>query len=144
MDSPPRTQPKIRVVAALIERDGKVLVTQRAHHSVLPSLWEFPGGKVEPNETDEFALERELRERLGVAGQVGGEFLAVEHAYADFVVDLHVYAFEIGAAALPDPDRGHGQRQYRWVSLAELPDLPFPDADQASVSALLRESPPRP
>jgi 8-oxo-dGTP diphosphatase len=56
----------LRVVAAVIERDGKYLITQRRDNAVLPGLWEFPGGKVEPGETIEQALRRELLEEIGV------------------------------------------------------------------------------
>ena len=58
--------PTIRVVAAVIERDGRYLITQRRPTAVLPLMWEFPGGRVEPGETDADALRREVAHRLGV------------------------------------------------------------------------------
>ncbi len=63
----------LTVVAALIQSEGKLLVCQRRRGSKFELLWEFPGGKVEPGETLEYALERELREELGVAARIGLE-----------------------------------------------------------------------
>ena len=65
------TRPTIRVVAAVIERDGQYLITQRRATAVLPLLWEFPGGRVETGETDKIALKRELGHRLGVTIELG-------------------------------------------------------------------------
>ena len=61
-------QPLIRLVAAVIERDGRYLITQRRSTAVLPGLWEFPGGRVEDGETDEQALSRELARTAGHRG----------------------------------------------------------------------------
>ena len=66
--------PKVDVVAAIIRRDDKILITQRHGHVHLPGLWEFPGGKVEPEESFEAALEREIREELGVRIAVADVF----------------------------------------------------------------------
>ena len=60
----------IRVVAALVERDGRYLITQRRENAVLPLLWDFPGGRVEEGESDEAALAREVGERLGANVEV--------------------------------------------------------------------------
>ncbi len=68
----------IRVVAAVIERDGKILACRRAPHKSLAGLWEFPGGKVEPGETDEVALAREIREELGLIIEVGKQIFEVQ------------------------------------------------------------------
>ena len=62
--------PLIRLVAAVIEHDGRYLITQRRATAVLPGLWEFPGGRVEDGESDDEALRRELRERLGAEVEV--------------------------------------------------------------------------
>jgi 8-oxo-dGTP diphosphatase len=81
----------LRVVAAVIESEGRYLVTQRRKTAVLPSLWEFPGGKVEPGETDDAALAREIRGRLGVNVEVGQMISYVHHPYESYDVDLHLY-----------------------------------------------------
>ncbi|HUL58712.1 MAG TPA: NUDIX domain-containing protein, partial [Anaeromyxobacteraceae bacterium] len=71
---------KIRVVGAMIEKDGRYLITQRPPTASLPMLWEFPGGRVEPGETDEGALARELREEMGIEVDVADRVIHVEHA----------------------------------------------------------------
>ena len=77
-------KPRIRVVAAVIEQDGNYLITQRMPHAVMPLLWEFPGGKVEPGETDAVALARELAEEMAIAVHVGDELLGVVKEYERF------------------------------------------------------------
>ncbi|MGB5348187.1 MAG: NUDIX domain-containing protein, partial [Polyangiales bacterium] len=69
----------IRVVAALVERSGRYLITQRRETAVLPMLWDFPGGRVETGETDEAALAREVAERLGARVDVGQLISFVNH-----------------------------------------------------------------
>src|SRR5687767_4741492 len=77
----------IRVVAAVVARDGRLLVCQRPAHKRHGGLWEFPGGKCEPGESDADAVARELREELGVAAvAVGAERLAVHDAGSPFVI----------------------------------------------------------
>ena len=71
---------KIRVVGAMIEKDGRYLITQRAPTATLPLLWEFPGGRVEPGETDEEALARELEEEMDISVRVGERVVHVEHS----------------------------------------------------------------
>jgi 8-oxo-dGTP diphosphatase len=86
--SPPRT---IRVVAAVVEHDGKYLITQRRASAVLPLMWEFPGGRVEPGETDAQALKREVLHRLGAEVECGKLISFVSHPYEHYVVDLFLY-----------------------------------------------------
>jgi 8-oxo-dGTP diphosphatase len=81
----------IRVVAALIRVDGRYLITQRRAQAVLPMLWEFPGGRVEPGEDDAIALAREVRERLDVDVAVGQLISFVSHPYPRYTVDLYLY-----------------------------------------------------
>src|SRR5580704_15080974 len=89
MESSLRT---IRVVAAVIERDGRYLITQRRPAAVLPLLWEFPGGRVEESETDAAALKREVRHRLGVEIDVGQLISFVSHPYERRVRPVPVHA----------------------------------------------------
>jgi len=84
----PRT---IRVVAAVIERGGRYLITQRRPSAVLPLLWEFPGGRVEDGESDMAALKREVSHRLGVSVQAGKLMSFVSHPYERYVVELYLY-----------------------------------------------------
>jgi mutator protein MutT len=119
-----RPDSAIRVLAAVIERQGRILLTRRLAGTHLSGLWEFPGGKCEPNESDEACLARELAEELGVDAVVGRELLSVEHAYPDRRVRLHFRACTI----VGQPRAVLGQ-EMRWVTRDELLTLQFPEAD---------------
>ena len=123
------------VLAAVIEHDNAFLLTRRLRGTHLEGLWEFPGGKCEPDETHEACLARELFEELGVRVQVGGEILVTEHAYPGRTVRLHFRRCEL----LDDPRPVLGQ-QMRWASRAELRTLKFPDADRALIERLTGEN----
>jgi 8-oxo-dGTP diphosphatase len=127
-------KPTIRVVAAEAEKNGRYLITQRRPEATLPLLWEFPGGKVEPAETDAEALARELREEMDIEVEVGDEVLAVRREYDRYFIDFHVYSVQI----LTDEIKTLQVHDYRWVTVAELADYDFPAADQESVDQLLR------
>ncbi|WP_437635890.1 (deoxy)nucleoside triphosphate pyrophosphohydrolase [Sorangium sp. So ce854] len=123
----------IRVVAAVIEQDGRYLITQRRPNAVLPMLWEFPGGRVEETETDAAALKREVRHRLGVEIEVGQLISFVSHPYDRYVVDLYLYECHIKSGELA-PLAVHA---FRWVTSAEFDRYPFTPADEASMNKLL-------
>ena len=125
--------PTIRVVAAVIERDGRYLVTQRRPTAVLPLLWEFPGGRVEPGESDLSALQREVMHRVGVEVRPGEQISGDRHDYEHYTVELHLYACRI---AHGDP-QAVNVHQFRWVASADFEKLPFTPADEASMSKLL-------
>lgn len=126
----------IVVVAAVIERDGRFLVTLRPRGTHLEGHWEFPGGKCEPHETHVEALRRELYEELDIVAEVGGLVHAVTHAYGDRRVALHFYA--CGYAGEPKPMIG---QQIRWVPRGELAALPFPEADAELIDLLAKSTP---
>ncbi len=105
--------PHIRVVAAVIEQQGRYLITQRRSTVVLAGLWEFPSGRVKTGETDEAALRRELRERVGVDVDVGGCTAHRTHRYDGYVVDLVLYRAAIAPAQEPRPLR---VANLRWVT----------------------------
>ena len=123
----------IRVVAAVIEREGSYLITQRRPAAVLPLLWEFPGGRVEEGETDAAALKREVRHRLGVEIDVGQLISFVSHPYERYVVDLYLYECHITGGE-PAPLAVHA---FKWVTSAEFDQHPFTPADEASMNKLL-------
>ncbi len=125
----------IRVVAAVIERDGRYLITQRRPTAVLPLLWEFPGGRVEDTESDNEALRREVRHRLGAEIEAGALISFVSHAYEHYTVDLHLYECRL----LTEEMRANAVHAYRWVTSAEFDQYPFTPADEASMSKLLGE-----
>ena len=86
---------KIRVVAAVAERDGRFLICRRPAHKRHGGLWEFPGGKLEPGETLQAAVRRELAEELGVeVRSCGGQLFAVDDPGSDFVIEFHPVAFD--------------------------------------------------
>jgi 8-oxo-dGTP diphosphatase len=126
-------QRTIRVVAAVIEREGRYLITQRRPAAVLPLLWEFPGGRVEEGETDAAALKREVRHRLGVEIDVGQLISFVSHPYERYVVDLYLYECHITGGD-PAPLAVHA---FKWVTSAEFDQHPFTPADEASMNKLL-------
>ena len=123
-------KPRVLVVAALIEsgeRPGAFLVQQRLPGKSRALLWEFPGGKVEPEEGQPQALARECREELGVALEVGRRLWSCVHEYADLVVELVLYQARI-AAGEGEP-RALGAHALRWCTPAQMQELPFCEAD---------------
>ena len=127
--------PQIRVVAAVIANEaGKYLITQRRKSAVLPGLWEFPGGRVEPGETDEDALKREVRERLGVDVAVKERMARRSHDYEGYSVELSLYSATLQPGATLSARR---VADFRWVGSNEFEQYPFPAADQATTDQLL-------
>ena len=134
MSEPRRT---IRVVAAVVEKNGRYLITQRRPNAVLPLLWEFPGGKVEAGETDSEALRRELLERLGVESEVGEWISETVWDYEHYRVELTLYECNV----LTGNGRGELETKavhaYRWVTSDEFDQYEFTPADEASMNKLL-------
>jgi 8-oxo-dGTP diphosphatase len=126
-------QRTIRVVAAILERDGHYLITQRRGTAVLPLMWEFPGGRVEEGEMDAHALKREVRHRLGGEIEVGKLISFVSHPYEHYVVDLFLYECTL----VDDAIEAKNVNAYRWVTSAEFDQYPFTPADEASMNKLL-------
>ncbi len=130
----------VLVAAAVLIRDGRVLITQRKAGTHLAGLWEFPGGKVEAEEDPRSALVRELREEVGVKAQVGRAFDVVFHRYPSKSVLLLFYEVSL-ASDSPEP-QALDVAAVRWAAHAELRDDEFPPADVdilAQVRARLRE-----
>ncbi|AKF05797.1 (deoxy)nucleoside triphosphate pyrophosphohydrolase [Sandaracinus amylolyticus] len=137
MSEPRRT---IRVVAAVVERNGRYLITQRRPNAVLPLLWEFPGGKVEAGETDSEALRRELLERLGVDSEVGEWISETVWDYEHYRVELTLYECTIrpdAAGRGPADLQALAVHAYRWVTSDEFDQYEFTPADEASMNKLL-------
>ena len=124
----------IRVVAAVIERDGRYLITQRNAGAVLPLLWEFPGGRVEPDETENDALAREVKQRIGVDVQVVEKIGEHHHEYAHYDVHMMMFKCTIPDEAHPYPATVN---DLRWVTSREFLDYDFPPADEKTMSKLL-------
>jgi len=122
-----------RVVAALIWKDGKLLICQRTKHQVMPLKWEFPGGKIEEGEQPRDALRRELDEELGIQANVGNEVTRFQHQYPNGngvelrFYDVHGYSGEIENRIF---------RAVRWTHPSELPKFDFLEADLELVKDL--------
>jgi 8-oxo-dGTP diphosphatase len=127
------SQRTIRVVAAVLEKEGRYLITQRRATAVLPLMWEFPGGRVEEAETDANALRREVRHRLGAEIDVGKLISFVSHPYEHYVVDLFLYECVLSSDTL----EGRNVHAFKWVTSAEFDQYPFTPADEASMNKLL-------
>lgn len=121
----------IDVVAAIIERDSRFLITRRLDGAHLGGLWEFPGGKVAAGETHEAALRREIREELDADVQVDRLVLSTTFRYSDRAVRLHFYRCTVAGAARPML----GQTM-RWAAPGDLARLPFPPADAELIRML--------
>lgn len=124
----------VRVVAAVIEDNGHYLITQRRPSAVLPNLWEFPGGRVEGDESDVAALQREIRERLDIVVEVGEMISFVSHPYERYTVDLYLYGCKLGEGQEPV---AKGVQDFRWVRSTDFDGYDFTPADEASMDALL-------
>jgi 8-oxo-dGTP diphosphatase len=130
----PQDRRRKLVVAALIARGDRVLITQRREDQALPLAWEFPGGKVEPGEHPEAALARELAEELGVRARVGRVWDVMFHAYPDYDVYMLVYRCETD-----DEPRAVEVKDLAWVAFAELRRYAILPADEPLVARLERE-----
>lgn len=125
----------IIVVAAVIEANQKFLVTRRQPGVHLAGLWEFPGGKIDPEEAHSAALRRELKEELDVDVDVGERLYETVHVYDDRTVELHFY--RCGLKGEPRPLLG---QQMQWVARDELPRLGFPPADTELIEMLMKSA----
>src|SRR5437867_3530243 len=111
-----------RVVAALILKNGKVLVCQRTRHQSMPLKWEFPGGKIENGEQPRDAMRRELEEELGISAHVGEEVARLRHTYrGGNQVELRFFLIYNYAGELEN----RIFRDVRWVERHHLPEYDF-------------------
>ncbi|WP_370584653.1 A/G-specific adenine glycosylase [Oculatella sp. LEGE 06141] len=111
---------------------GQILIDRRRQSGLLGGLWEFPGGKIEPGETVEACIQREILEELGIEIEVGDRLITIDHAYSHFRVTLNVHhCRHVGGEPTPiECD------EVRWVTLAELDQYPFPKANTQIIAAL--------
>jgi A/G-specific adenine glycosylase len=127
--------PHITVTAAVIQRDGKILIARRPSSGLLGGMWEFPGGKVEQGETLSEGLRREIQEELGISIEVGDAFGMYQHAYTHFKVTLHAFRCHL----LDGEPRALEASEIRWVSPAELSEFPMGKIDRQISRRLEKE-----
>jgi 8-oxo-dGTP diphosphatase len=122
-----------RVVAALIQKDGKLLVCQRTRHQTMPLKWEFPGGKIENGEQPRDALRRELDEELGVLATIGDEVARIRHEYPNHaMVELRFFVVREYQGELEN----RIFRDIQWAAPKDLPKFDFLEADLTLVRDL--------
>ncbi len=121
----------IEVVAAVIVHEGLILACRRAPGKAAAGLWEFPGGKVEPRESGDGALVREIREELGVGIQLDHELVAAEHEG----IRLTCWFARLDDGEHP-PTRSTDHDDLRWMLPSQLPTLTWAPADLPAVQAL--------
>lgn len=126
---------EIRVVAGVIERDGMILIGQRRAGDRFQFKWEFPGGKVEPDEDPKVALARELQEELGITARIGEELVRYEHQYPGRTAILLIF-FRVND--FDGEPANHVFESIRWESRLRLPEYDFLDGDVDFVRRLAR------
>jgi len=119
-------------VAVIYNEQGLILIDRRLAGGSFGGLWEFPGGKVEAGETVPDCIRREILEELGISIEVGEHLLTLGHTYSSFQITLHVYLclHQIG-----EPQALQCQ-EMRWVSLEEIDQFQFPEANSQIITAL--------
>jgi mutator protein MutT len=125
----------IRVVAAIIEKNGRVLICQRSANGTFAGKWEFPGGKMRPSETPREALERELREELDAPSAIGELAATARHRYAEMADAVQVLFLR---ATLQRAPRNVASERMVWARHGELGRYDFLAADRRVIAALAR------
>jgi 8-oxo-dGTP diphosphatase len=126
------------VAAALVRKDQHILVQQRSPHRSMPGLWEFPGGKVEPGETPEHALVREIREELGIT--LDHDALEPLTFASEALGERHLLLVLYRATRWRGEPRPLDASAIRWAPVEELRTLPMPPADVPLLSVLARSA----
>ena len=125
----------IPVVAALIVRDGRLLIARRPEGKHMAGRWEFPGGKLEKGESPEEAIEREIREELAAEIKAGRVYQAIAYSYPEKDVLLLFYA----ASVVSGEPRPVEEAEIRWITLEELDEYTFAPVDAMLVERLKRD-----
>jgi 8-oxo-dGTP diphosphatase len=128
-------RPDLKVTAAVIERDGKVLVARRGPGQRFAGLWEFPGGKLEEGEDPVRGLERELAEELGIRARVGRFLCVVPYRSPALSLELLVYRADQVAGELRPVDHD----DLRWLEPAEMDEAAFTEPDRPVIRLLRAE-----
>jgi 8-oxo-dGTP diphosphatase len=124
--------PKKIGVGIVCNKQGKILIDRRRAKGEMGGLWEFPGGKIEPGETIEDCIKRELKEELGIEVSVGNCLTTIEHQYPEFHVTLFVHYCQY----LKGIPQAIECEEVRWVNIWELDKYVFPDANYEIITLL--------
>ncbi|HEY9658278.1 MAG TPA: A/G-specific adenine glycosylase [Allocoleopsis sp.] len=119
-------------VAVIWNDQGQILIDRRRQEGLLGGLWEFPGGKIEPGETVEACIQREILEELGIEIEVGDRLITIDHTYTHFRVTLNVHHCRY-VSGEPQPLECD---EVRWVEVSQLEEFPFPKANVEIIAAL--------
>ncbi|MGD9503467.1 MAG: A/G-specific adenine glycosylase [Syntrophobacteraceae bacterium] len=133
-DKPKRTTP-LQVAIGVLAHDGGILIQKRPPTGLMAGLWEFPGGKVEPGETPEDALEREFLEELELGVHAAGKIATIRHSYTSFKVTLHAFDCRLRDGGRRDPVL-HSAVEARWVEPGALDEYAFPSANRKLINLL--------
>ncbi|QYA32375.1 (deoxy)nucleoside triphosphate pyrophosphohydrolase [Macrococcus psychrotolerans] len=126
----------IKVVGAVIVKDGKILCAQRNEHTSLPLMWEFPGGKIEGNETSEEALIRELMEEMQCEISVGKKIVTTVHEYDFATIELTTFYAEM----LNDQIVLEEHVDMKWLTPSELDTIKWAPADVEAVKKIMKNA----
>jgi A/G-specific adenine glycosylase len=128
--------PHFDVTAAVIRKNGRLLIAQRPLGGRLGGLWEFPGGKVESGETLPQCLRREIKEELGIRIKVGQQITSIDHAYTHFRITLHAFECELVAGK----PQALQVQDFKWVGMSELRKYAFAKTDLRIIETLKRDA----
>ncbi len=123
-------------VAVITDNQGNILIDRRKQEGLLGGLWEFPGGKIEPDETVEECVKREIKEELDIEIEVGDRLITIEHAYTHFKVTLNVFNCK-HLSGDPQPLESD---EVKWVTLDEIDQYPFPKANSQIIEAIKEQA----
>ena len=123
-------------VAVIWNNQGQILIDRRRPQGILGGLWEFPGGKIEPGETVEDCIKREIWEELGIQIEVGEHLITIDYVYTHLRVNLTVHHCS-HLTGVPQPLECD---EIRWVTLDEIDQFNFPKANEKIIDALRQNS----
>ena len=129
--------PHYNVAVGVVWKEDLILITKRHSSAMLGGLWEFPGGKLQNNETHQNCIQREINEELGVNVTIFNKIKTIKHAYSHFKITLTAYHCQYESGEL----RTLGCADFRWISPEDISSLPFPKANHKLFNKIPRENP---